>query len=282
MHRECFACAGRADNCQIRIFVDPGIENIHDHKAVIVLVDTQKHTILVRHFIGCEWIAAGSCGGQDVPLASFKEFSVEIAERHARAHGVFLTESAYPEIHILRDHEPFYLCHTPFQILQRICCDGHKDIHVVEVLVVGQALFEVVSRTNGALNIIEVRIGVRGIFDAAPIDSDLLAELRLDALFRLALEIEINIDSLTCIDQQRGPACHHAGVKSIGRNHQIGMIQSIHDRIGSMLEIDALRSNDGWNRQFCFRRMSCLVYLGLLDALFYRDGFTCLPIENCV
>ena len=99
------------------------------------------------------------------------------------------------------DHEPADLRNAPFQIFQAVGRHSHKDIHIVKVLVIGQALLQIISGSNCAFDVIEVRIGVRCILDSAAVDTDLLTELCLDPLLGFPLKVEINIDSLAGIDK---------------------------------------------------------------------------------
>ena len=101
LHRESFSCTRGSNNRHVCVFVDTGIEDIHDYKAVVVLVYTQQYAILVGHLIGSEGIAARSCRCKNISLTSLKQFSVNVSKWHDCGHGLLLSEAADAKIHVL-------------------------------------------------------------------------------------------------------------------------------------------------------------------------------------
>ena len=276
------ACSGGSDDGHIRIFIDPRIEDIDDNQAVVELVDTEQDPVLIRHLIAREGVAACCGRSKHIPLAALEQFLIQFAKGHDCGHRLLLTESAYPEIHVLGDHQALDLSDPPLQVFQ--CVRRHRDENngVIEILVICQALFQVVPGPDGILDVIVVGVGIGGVLDPAAVDADLLAEFCLDALFRLPLEVDVNVDPLTGVDKDGCPAGNNAGIIAVGGDHEVGVVQSIHDGIAAVLEINALRGDDPRNGKIGAKAVSQVIGLQLLDPLLQRGVLAGLTIENGV
>ena len=141
---------------------------------------------------------------------------------------------AHGSIHVLRHHEAFDFCNSPFQVIQRLGSDCYQNAGIEKVLIVCKALLKVVAGLDGSFDVIKVGIGIRCILDAASIDTKLLSKLCLNTILGLTLEVEIHVYAFTGIYQKRCPPGHHTAVVSIGGDYQIGVVDAIHDGVRAM------------------------------------------------
>ena len=70
----------------------------------------------------------------------------------------------------------FNFADLPFQVFLVGGSNGNQQIQVVEVLVVGKALFEKVPASDSAINVIKVGVGVAGVLDFGTVDTQLLSD----------------------------------------------------------------------------------------------------------
>ena len=159
---------------------------------------------------------------------------IHTAKWHDRLHRLLLAESAQTDIHILRHHQTPNLGDTPFQIIQGVRRDGHEDVGVVEILIIGKPLLQEVPGLDGTLNVVIVSVGVRCVLDPAAVDADLLSQFGLDAVFGHPGEVEVSVNTFPGIYQQACPPSGHAGVISVGGNNQIGVEDAIHHDVGAV------------------------------------------------
>ena len=185
------------------------------------------------------------------------------------------------QIHILRDHELAYLPDTPLQILDAGGGDRYEDGGVVEILVVGKAVFQVVAGTNGVGEVIEIRVCVAGVLDFAAVDADLLPDFLHHAFFGLSFQKQIHINALAGVHQQgHPPGCDLCAV-AIGGNHQVGVVCAVHIEITPMLQIQRGRNHKGDRRYFVQRGgiiLSQIAGKHILDALLQRHLYRRPPI----
>ncbi len=80
--------------------------------------------------------------------------------------------------------------------------DGHEDGGVVEILVVGEAVFQVVAGTDSVGEVIKVRVCVAGVLDFAAVDANLLPDFLHHAFFGLSFQKQIHINALAGVHQQ--------------------------------------------------------------------------------
>ena len=73
LHGKTLTRAAGAQNCDIGILVDSGIEDVHDDKRVVVLVHPQQNAVVIAHLIAGEGIAAHRTQGQHIAAGAFIE-----------------------------------------------------------------------------------------------------------------------------------------------------------------------------------------------------------------
>lgn len=81
LHREAFSCAAGAEDRHVGVFVDSGIEDIHNDKRVVVLVDAKEYAVVIAHLIACEWVTAGGAQGQNIAFGSLVEPVLQSGQR---------------------------------------------------------------------------------------------------------------------------------------------------------------------------------------------------------
>ena len=77
LHRKGLAGAAGPKNGNVGVFVDAGIENVHNDERIVVLVDAEKNAVVITHLIACKWIAAGRTGGKDIALRPLVELAFQ-------------------------------------------------------------------------------------------------------------------------------------------------------------------------------------------------------------
>ena len=281
LHGERLARAGSAEDCHVRVFVDTGIEVVEADEGVIVLVHAQQHTVGVAQLKADEWIEAGGGGRKNIAAVFLEQRRVRGAQRQGREKGCLLPEAAQLQIHILRDHELTYLPDAPFQILDAGGGDGHEDGGVVEILVVGEAVFQVVPGADGVGQVIKVRVCVAGVLDFAAVDANLLPDFLHHAFFGLSFQKQIHINAFAGVHQQRHPPGCDLRTVAVCGNHQISVVGAVHAEITTMLQVQRGWNHKGGGRYFVQRRGIVLGQIAgkhVLDALLQRHLYRCSPI----
>ena len=241
LKREGLARAAGAEQNHICILIGSAVEDVHDHETVVVLVHAEQDSVFIRHLITGERISTGSCRGKKIPLAALKNALVDPAEGEDRQKGLFLIEPAQAQIHVLRHYQTAQLSDPPFQILQSVCSDRYQGVHVVKILVICQAFFQEITGLDCSFKVVEIRVGVRCVLDTAPIDSDLLTEFGLDTLLRFTLKEKVDVNSFACVYQKACPAGCHFGVIAVRRDHEISVINTVHNDVGAVCQVNAFR-----------------------------------------
>ena len=270
LHGERLARTGSAEDCHVRVFVDVGVEVVEADKGVVVLVYAQQHTVGVAQLKTDERIKAGGGGGENIAAVFLEQRRIRGAQRQGREKGCLLPEAAQMQIHILRDHELAYLPDTPLQILDAGGGDRYENGGIIEIFVIGKAVFQVVPGADGVGEVIEVRVCVAGVLDFAAVDANLLPDFLHHALFGLSFQKQIYINALAGVHQQgHPPGCDLCAVAVCG-NHQVGVVGAVHVEIPTMLQIQRVRNHKGSGRYLVQR---CGIVLGqitgkhILDAL---------------
>lgn len=177
--------------------------------------------------------------------------------------------------------DEFSMVDAPLQILDAGGCDRYEDGGVVEILVVGKTVFQVVAGTNGVGEVIEIRVCVAGVLDFAAVDADLLPDFLHHAFFGLSFQKQIHINAFAGIHQQCHPPGRDLCAVAVCGNHQVGMVGAVHVEITSMLQIQRGRDHKGGGRYLIQR---CGIVLGqiagkhILDSLLQRHLYRCSPI----
>ena len=121
-------------------------------------------------------------------------------------------------LHVLGEHQLFHLVGAPLQFLKAVCRDGDEDVHVIEILVIGKPFLQEIAGADGAVQVIEVRVGVGGVLDLGAVDPQLLSELLLDAVLGLAVKEDVHVNPLACIDKEGDPSGAHLRAVAPGRH----------------------------------------------------------------
>ena len=66
---------------------------------------------------------------------------------------------------------------------------------------VAQTIFQKIAASDGAVEIVKVRVGVAGLLDLAAIDAKLLTELADHAILRLARQKHIKVNAVPGVNQ---------------------------------------------------------------------------------
>ena len=262
LHSKGLAAAARTENGDVGVFVDARIKDVHDDKRVVVFVDAEQDTVVVTQLIRRERIAACRAQRQHIPLAAFKERFIQLHERKRRPKRLFLTEITALHVHILRNEQLFHLCALPVQIIGGVCGHGDKQIQVVEILMVTQAVFQKIAAADGAVEIVKVRVGVAGLLDLAAVDAKLLAELADHAILWLPRQKYVEVNAVPGVDQKTQPARGNLGLIPVRRHQQIRIVRSVDAEIAAMREIQLRRCKK------------------ITDGDFV-DGAACLYIVRC-
>ena len=73
LHGEALACAAGAQNGDVGVLINPGIEDVHNNEGIVVLVHPQQNAVVVAHLIAGVGVAACRPQGEDVALGPLKE-----------------------------------------------------------------------------------------------------------------------------------------------------------------------------------------------------------------
>ncbi len=176
LHGKGLAAAARAENGDVGVFVDARIKDVHDDERIVMLVDAEQDTVVVTQLIRRERIAVCCAQRQHIPLTAFKERFIQLHERKRRPERLFLTEIAALHVHILRNEQLFHLRTFPVQIIGVVRSHSDKQIQIIEILVIAQTIFQEIAASDGAVEIVKVRVGVAGLLDLAAVDAKLLPD----------------------------------------------------------------------------------------------------------
>ena len=100
LERKGLTGAAGAAHGQVCVFVDLRIKEVNNAQRIVMPVDAQKHTGIVRHLETGEHICGRCAAGQDIPLGLLLQLGADLEERHDTAQGVLLLEPAIAEVHI--------------------------------------------------------------------------------------------------------------------------------------------------------------------------------------
>ena len=100
LERKGLTGAAGAAHGQVRVLVDLRIKEVNNAQRIVMPIDAQKHTGIVRHFETGEHIGGCCAAGQNIPLGLLLQLGADLKERHDAAQSVLLLESAIAEVHI--------------------------------------------------------------------------------------------------------------------------------------------------------------------------------------
>ena len=136
-----------------------------------MLVYPQKDAVVVTHLKGGKGITACHAACQDVALGALKQLFLQRYQRQGGEQRLFLPEVAGDRLHVLGEHQLFHFIGAPLQFLKAVRRDGDEDVHVIEILVVCKPFLQEIAGADGAVKVIEVRVGVGGVLDLGAVDS---------------------------------------------------------------------------------------------------------------
>lgn len=202
-----------------------------------MLVDAEQDAVVITQLIRRERVAACRAQCQHVPLAAFKERFIQLHERKRRAERLFLTEIAALHIHILRNEQLLHFSALPVQIVRIVCGHGDEQIQIIKILMVAQTILQEIAASDGAVEIVKVRVGVARFLDLAAVDAKLLAELADHTILWLACQKYVEVNAVPGVDQQTQPARGNLGLIPVRRHQQIRIVRSVNVEIAAMREI---------------------------------------------
>ena len=238
LHREALSRAAGAEDRHIGVFVDSGIEDIHNDERVVVLVDAKEYAVVVAHLIACEWVAAGGAQGQNIAFGAFIESVLQSGQRERGQESLLLTEGTGLHIHVLRDQQLFHLRAFPFQIIHIISRYGDKKIEVVEVFVVAKTIFEKIAAADCPVKVVKVGIGIAGFPDLTAVDAQLLAQFSDHPVFWLAGQKHIHVDTIAGIDDEAEPTRWNLRLISVGGDKQIGVVGAVNADVPTVSKVN--------------------------------------------
>lgn len=206
-----------------------------------MLVDAEQDAVVITQLIRRERVAACRAQCQHVPLAAFKERFIQLHERKRRAERLFLTEIAALHIHILRNEQLLHFSALPVQIVRIVCGHGDEQIQIIKILMVAQTILQEIAASDGAVEIVKVRVGVARFLDLAAVDAKLLAELADHTILWLACQKYVEVNAVPGVDQQTQPARGNLGLIPVRRHQQIRIVRSVNVEIAAMREIQLRR-----------------------------------------
>ena len=71
-----------------------------------------------------------------------------------------LSEIAWFQNKILRQHQLFHLIGTPFQLLLTICGNRNQSIDIVKILIICQTVLQIIACPYCTVDVIEICIGI--------------------------------------------------------------------------------------------------------------------------
>ena len=245
LKRKGFACATGADKVEIRIFVLLGIEEIHDTQRVIMTVDAEQDTRIIRKLIARKHIGRSRATGQHVSLCLLFKRWRNLQKRHYRTKCRFLLELAIAHVHIHRLEHIYHLLLAPHQFLIGLGRHGNKDRHIKQIfVVVSDAVFDVIAGLNRVCQFLIVGTGILHTLYFSAVESDTLSNLINGLASVLSSQVNVNIHAFTGIDQRRHPTGSYTARITITLDIKECVIETVHNHIVVMLQVNASGSNE--------------------------------------
>ena len=238
LHGEGFAGAAGAQQVQIRVLVLFGVEEIHDAERIVVPVDAQQYARVVGHLKACEHVRGGSAGGEYIPSGLALQPGVDLQEGHDRGKSRLLLEAAIADVHIHGFEHVHHLLLAPHQLINAFSGDGDEHREVKQILViVGDALLNVVAGLDGVGELLIVCTGVLHAFELGAVEADALGHLvdGLAAVF--PVQVDVDVDALAGVNERGHPASPHSAGITVPTDIQEAVIQAVHDHIAVMAEV---------------------------------------------
>ena len=105
-------------------------------------------------------------------------------------------------VHILGKEQFSHFADFPFQLLFIGSSNGNQQVEIIEIFVIGQAIFEVIAAPDRIIDLVKVRIGIISVFQLGTVDTELLTDRLNDSFLRLTGKKHIHVHTVTGIDDQ--------------------------------------------------------------------------------
>ena len=222
------------DHIEIAVLMLLRIEEVHDTKGIVIPIDTEQYSVVIRNLITRKHIRRCSATRQDIALRSLFKRRLDIQKRHYRAECGFLLKAAFRNGNVHRFEHIGYLLFAPHQLL--IAFGGYRDEsgHIKQVFIVGNPLFDVIARLNGIGKLLVIGTGILKILDFGPVQPNSLCDLiyRLASIF--PLQMNIHVHPFSCIDQCRHPSGTHNARITVSADKKEAVIHAVHHHIPGM------------------------------------------------
>ena len=240
LHGEGLACPRGAQQHQVGVFVNLGVEQVHNAQGVVVPVDPQQHSVVVGHLKTAKGIGGSCPAGEYVPPGLFLQGRVDLEEGHHRAQGRLLLDFALADENIHGLEQVDHLALPPLEFLQGLGGDGEKYAEIEQVLVVvGNAIFDEVSRLDGVLQLLVVGAGVLHPFELGTVQADPLGHLVNGLAPVFPAEEQIHVNAFPGVDEGGYPARPDPAGIAVPPDHQHGVVPAVHDGVAGLGEVDA-------------------------------------------
>ena len=149
LHRKCFSGAAGANDGNIGIFIDSGIEEVYNAQRVIMPIDSQKDTRVIGHLKGSKHISGSCARSQNISLGFSLQLRVKEQKRHGRPQRCFLLEIAVMGMHVHGFQQIYHLLFTPHKFLIGLSRNRYNDRHIIKVFIlIGNRIFDVIPGLN--------------------------------------------------------------------------------------------------------------------------------------
>lgn len=129
-----FPTAGCAHDGHVGIFVFALVEEVQNHRGIVMLVGAHQDAGFITNLKGRKHIGAGGGIGKHIPFSQLVQLGIQLCQRQGRQESPLLHIGAVFEGDLFGGHHLNNLADPVFQILFGKCLDGDKDIEIVKLL----------------------------------------------------------------------------------------------------------------------------------------------------
>ena len=208
-------------------------------------VDAQKDTRIVRHLKAREHVGGSRAAGQDVAAGLAVKLRVELQKGHDRGKSRLLLEAAVTHIHIHRLEHVHHLLLSPHEFIEAFGGHRHENRKVKQILVVvGDALLDVVARLDGVCQLLIVRAGILHALELGAVETDSLCHF-IDGLAAVfPMQVYVNIDPVPGVDECGHPSGPHTGGVAVAAYVKKTVIEPVHNDVVVMSKVHAARGDE--------------------------------------
>ena len=195
-------------------------------------VDAQKDTRIVRHLKAREHVGGSRAAGQDVAAGLAVKLRVELQKRHDRGKSRLLLEAAVTHIHIHRLEHVHHLLLSPHEFIEAFGGHRHENGEVKQILVVvGDALLDVVARLDGVGQLLIVRAGILHALELGAVEANALGNFIYGLAAVFPVQVYVNIDPVPGVDECGHPSGSHAGGVAVAAYVKKTVIEPVHNDV---------------------------------------------------